>query len=82
MKIPLPCSYRRDGYASLAIFAIVGLVMLFLVSGIRILTDIRRELRLIEQRQIEELREKPFLPNTNRPTDEIYPDDEQPKSSD
>lgn len=80
--IPIQSPSRSDGYATLAIFAIVGLIMLFLASGVRILTDLRSEIRLIEQRQIERFNEKPLPLDTNPPPEVVDPENERAESSD
>lgn len=58
---------KADGYATVAIFAIVALVVTLLLINSRTLTRLKKEIQLIDQRQTNFLVTNSTLSHTNQP---------------
>lgn len=59
------------GYATVAVFALVALVVALLIANARTLTALKRELRLIETRQELRLENQSTKEHTNRPAEDV-----------
>jgi hypothetical protein len=63
---------RKDGVAAIIMLALLALVLTFIFANLRALSDLRGELKIIEQKQIRRLNHSmtntpPGLPTTNSP---------------
>lgn len=67
MRIRHTQSQASDGYATVAIFAIVALAVSLIVLNSRTLTHLKREIQLIDKRQTELLAINSPLTHTNQP---------------
>jgi len=67
MKIRLKQTAESKGYATVAIFSIVALIVTLILLNTRTLAQLKREIQLIDQRQTELLANKSTLTHTNLP---------------
>ena len=56
---------RKDGVAAIIMLALLALILTFIFANLRALSDLRGELKIIEQKQIRRLNH----PATNAPPD-------------
>lgn len=54
---------RKDGVAAIIMLALLALILAFIFANLRALSDVRSELKIIEQKQIRRLNH----PETNAP---------------
>ena len=64
MRIRPPIRRDSDAYLTIAMFALVALVLTLIMVNVRSLTLLKREIRLIEQRQLERLENQPTYLDT------------------
>jgi hypothetical protein len=67
MKIRHKRTIQTKGYATVAIFSIVALVVTLIMLNTRALARLKGEIQLIDQRQTEFLANKSTLTHTNLP---------------
>ena len=68
---PRDSKKAERGYATVAVFALVALVVVLLIANARTLTALKRELRLIETRQELRLENQSTKEHSNRPAEDV-----------
>lgn len=71
MKRPRPAEKKNSGYATVAIFALVALVITLAIVNARSLAQLRREISLIDSQQTERLAQQSKLSYTNFPPETV-----------
>ena len=71
MNLRRPIRNDRAAYATVAIFALVALVITLAIVNARSLAQLRREIRLIDEQQIERLAKQSRLIYTNLPPQSV-----------